>query len=167
MTLTSPSRIKRRYEQGEDLPLGSFLLVLGSYGSLVTAAAAALRWRGRRLPARVPAGDLALGIVATHKLSRLIAKDPVTSPFRAPFAKFEGQSGDAEVAEKPVGHGLQHAVGELVTCPFCLDMWVATGLTISYIANPRLARVAAGVLTMVAGADALQFGYAALQRTDD
>ncbi|MGD9990233.1 MAG: DUF1360 domain-containing protein [Pseudonocardia sp.] len=24
----------------------------------------------------------------------------------------------------------RHALGELLTCPFCRDMWIATGLTI-------------------------------------
>jgi Protein of unknown function (DUF1360) len=35
--------------------------------------------------------------VATHKLSRLLAKDKVTAPLRAPFAEFEDEGGPAEV----------------------------------------------------------------------
>lgn len=165
MTTTTPTAIKRRYEQGEERPLGSFLTLLGVYGALVGTAGAILHRNGRRLPSRIPASDLAIGIVATHKLSRLLAKDPVSSAFRAPFTEFEGQSGEAEVAEEVVGSGLQHAVGELITCPFCLDVWVATALTVGYLATPRLTRTAATVLTMVSGADVLQFGYDALQRT--
>ena len=46
--------------------------------------------------------------MATHKLSRIIAKDPVTSPLRAPFTTFEGTSGPAELAEEPSsGQGLR------------------------------------------------------------
>ena len=30
--------------------------------------------------------------------------------------------------EEVRGKGAQKAVGELITCPFCIDMWVATGL---------------------------------------
>jgi len=159
--------IKRRYEQGHERPLGSFLLIMGSYGTLVTTATAVLRRRGRRLPERIPLSDLALGAVATHKMARLIAKDPVTSPFRAPVTKFEGQSGEAEVAEEVVGTGLQHAIGDLVSCPFCLDVWVATSFVVGYVAKPRLARTVAGMLSMVAVADVLQFGYDALQATAD
>ena len=164
MTATTASRIKARYEQGSDRPLGSFLTLLGIYSSSVAVATVALRRKGRRPPERIPLQDLALGMVATHKFSRLLAKDPVSSPFRAPFTEFEGQSGESEVSEKVVGTGLSHAVGELVTCPFCLDMWVATAYVLGYLANPRLARTVAGVLTVVTGADLLQFGYDGLQR---
>ena len=155
--------IKRRYEHGEERPLGSFLAVLGGYGMLVGAATGLVRRRGRRLPDRIAFSDLALGAVATHKVSRLIAKDPVSSPFRAPFTKFEGQSGEAEVAEDVVGTGLQHAIGELLTCPFCLDVWVATSYILGLIAKPELARTVAGMFGIVAAADILQFGYDALQ----
>ncbi len=166
-SLTSaPAEVKRRYEGSQDRPLGSFLGLLGGYGALVSASAGVLRWRRKARPDRVPVQDLILGAVATHKLSRLVAKDPVSSPFRAPFTKFEGQSGEAEVAETVVGTGPQHAIGELLTCPFCLDVWVATAFILGYIANPRLARTIAAGLAIVAGADVLQFGYDALQKTD-
>ena len=48
---------------------------------------------GRALPERMPVGDLALVTVATHKLSRLVAKDRVTSTLRAPFTSVEYQAG--------------------------------------------------------------------------
>jgi hypothetical protein len=166
MTAISPDRIKQRYEQGEERPLWSFLGLAGTYGALVGASAGVLRRRGRRLPEHIPAGDLALGIAATHKVSRLLAKDPVASPLRAPFTKFEGQSGEAEVAEEVIGSGVQHAVGELLTCPFCMDVWVATAFVVGYVAKPALARTVATVFAIVAGADVLQFAYDALQGDD-
>lgn len=52
---------------------------------LVLAARAA----GRPLPERLSAQDVVLAGVATHKLSRLIAKDNVTSFLRAPFTRFQ------------------------------------------------------------------------------
>jgi hypothetical protein len=163
MATATPERIKERYEQGTDRPLGSFIGLLSVYSGLVATATGLLRWRGRSLPERIPAGDLALGAIATHKLSRLLAKDPISSPFRAPFTEFEGQSGEAEIAEKVVGHGFQHAIGELVTCPFCMDVWVASSFVLGYVANPRLTRTVASLFGIVAGADVLQFGYDALQ----
>jgi hypothetical protein len=164
--VASPPEVKRRYEGSDDRPLGPFLGLLGGYGAGVTAVAGLLRWRRKRLPDQVPPQDLVLGALATHKLSRLLAKDPVSSPFRAPFTKFEGQSGEAEVAEEVIGTGWQHALGELVTCPFCLDVWVATAFILGYIAHPRLTRTVASGLAIVAGADVLQFGYDALQSSD-
>lgn len=163
--VASASKVKQRYEGTEDRPLGSFLGLISAYGTLIGLATAVLRRQGRSLPDHMPIRDLVIGALATHKASRLLAKDPVSSPFRAPFTKFEGQSGEAEIAEDVVGRGPQHAVGELVTCPFCLDVWVATGFVLGYVAKPRLARIVASTLTIVTGADMLQFGYDALQRS--
>lgn len=50
-----------------------------------------------------------------------------------------------------------------MTCPFCLGQWIATGFVGAYVLAPRATRVAASVLTIVAGSDALQFGYSSLQ----
>ena len=64
-------------------------------------------------------GDLLLVGIATHKLSRLLAKDKVTSFIRAPFTRYQEPSGQGEVEEEPYGHGLHLAVGELLVCPYC------------------------------------------------
>jgi hypothetical protein len=64
--------------------------------------------------------------ITTHKLIRIIAKEPVTSPLRAPFARYDGLSAAGELSEEVAGHGLSHAVGELLTCPMCFAQWVAT-----------------------------------------
>jgi hypothetical protein len=163
MVEVSPRAIKQRYSGGTELPLGSFAALMGIYGTAVMSAAAYLRSRRQTLPERVSLQDLGLVAVATHKLSRLIAKDPVTSPLRAPFTKFEGQSGEAEVAEDVVGSGPSKAVGELVTCPFCLAQWIATAFIFGLVVRPRETRLAASVFTAVSAADFLQFAYDALQ----
>src|SRR5215210_8160235 len=155
---------KREYTNGEERPLAGDLGAMGVYVGLVSAAAAAVRASGRRLPDRIPFGDAALLTVATFRLARRIAKDPVTSPIRAPFTRFEGASGHAEVAEGVREHGgAKHAVGELLTCPFCLAQWVATALVFGYAAAPKATRLAALTMTMVAGSDVLQFAYDAIQ----
>ncbi len=46
----------------------------------------------RPLPERVSPGDILLLGVATHKLSRLLAKDWVTSFYRAPFTEYQGSA---------------------------------------------------------------------------
>ncbi|MCO7218973.1 DUF1360 domain-containing protein [Klenkia sp. PcliD-1-E] len=155
---------QEQYAHGEQRPLAGLLGAMGVYGALTTAGAAALRASGRPLPERVPLGDALLLTVGTFRLARTIAKDPVTSPLRAPFTRFEGASGEAEIAEEVRSHGgWKHAVGELVTCPFCLAQWIGTGFVLSYVAAPRATRLAGLVMTMVAGADALQFAYDELQ----
>ena len=155
---------KREYTNGEERPLAADLGAMGVYVGLVSAAAAAVRASGRELPERIPLGDAALLTVATFRLARRIAKDPVTAPIRAPFVRFEGASGHAEVAEEVREHGgVKHAVGELVTCPFCLAQWVGTGFVFGYISAPRATRMAALTMTMIAGSDVLQFVYDAIQ----
>src|SRR3954465_13088705 len=134
---------KREYTQGEPRPLGGDLGAMGVYLGLVSAGAAAVRASGRELPERIPPGDVALLAVATFRLARRIAKDPVTSPLRAPFTTFEGASGEAELAEQVCGDGVRHAVGELLTCPFCLAQWVGTAFVFGYVAAPRATRLAA------------------------
>jgi hypothetical protein len=135
------------------------------YGLLAGAYAAALGvflWRfRRRLPEEISPRDLALIGVASHKTSRTIAKDKVTAPLRAPFTEHEGDAGPGELEESPRGVGIQHTVGELIVCPFCLDQWVATAYAAGLVVAPRPTRFVAAVMATVAISDFLQIGYKA------
>jgi hypothetical protein len=155
---------QREYTRGAERPLAGDLGAMGVYAGLVSAGAAAVRASGRELPDRLPLGDAVLLTVATFRLARRLAKDPVTSPIRAPFTTFQGASGHAEVAEEVREHGgVKHAVGELLTCPFCLAQWVGTAFVFGYATAPKATRLAALTMTMVAGSDILQFAYDAIQ----
>jgi len=151
------------YSSGEDRPLGSYVVTMAVYGGLVGGLAALARLTGRR-PPKVRPWDLALMTIATHKIARTLTKDPVTSPLRAPFTKYEGTSGPAELAEEVRGAGARHAVGELITCPFCTAQWVATAYAAGLVFAPGATRLAGVTMTAVAGADWLQLGYARLQQ---
>ncbi len=155
------SREATAYRQGEDRPLGSFVGIMAAYAGAVAVGGLAARRRG--LPPHVAASDLALVSVATHKVSRLLAKDPVTSPLRAPFTRFAGTSGEAELREEVRGTGVRKAMGELVTCPFCLGQWVATGFVFGLVLAPRATRLVASTFTALTAADFLQFAYAAAE----
>jgi hypothetical protein len=113
---------------------------MAAYGTMVGALAGMARLTGRDVPDRVPVTDVALGALAIEKLSRLLAKDPVTSPLRAPFTVYQGTSGPAELDEEVRGKGVQKAVGELITCPFCTSVWVATGFAAGLVYLPRTTR---------------------------
>jgi len=154
------------YAPGGDRPLGGYAALMAVYGLAVTAGAVGVRRRKRPLP-EVRPFDIALVGVATHKLARRMSKDSVTSPLRAPFTRYEGVSGPAELQEEVRGQGLRKAVGELISCPFCLSQWVATGFVFGLLTAPRATRWAASVFASLALADFLQFGYAwAEQRAD-
>ena len=157
---------REAYAAGADRPVGALTVLAGSY--LVAVATGALLLRGRRrLPDRVRFGDLAVLSVATHKLSRMLAKDSVTAPLRAPFTQLEGSAGHGELNERVRGTGMRKALGELVTCPFCLAVWVATAFMFAYVVAPRLTRLAAMALTAVTASDVLQFEYTRLKERDN
>ncbi|MGH9104254.1 MAG: DUF1360 domain-containing protein [Acidimicrobiales bacterium] len=151
------------YKAGDDRPLASYTVLASAYGAAAAGMAVFVRRRRGPLPERLSWGDLALVTLATHRLARLISKDPITSPVRAAFTRYEGQSGPAELAEQVRGRGLRKAVGELVSCPFCLSQWLASAAVFGLVVAPRATRLAASVLAVVAGADILQFAYSKLE----
>ncbi|OBG22096.1 DUF1360 domain-containing protein [Mycobacterium sp. 852002-51057_SCH5723018] len=153
------------YRGDNPRPLEGYSVVLAIYGLLVALTGMVVAATGRKLPQRWGIQDLLTVTIGTHKLARTISKDAVTSPLRAPFAHYSGTGGPAEVMEETrQGSALRHSVGELLTCPFCLDMWVATGFVIGLIFVPRFTRLVAGTFTALAGADFLQLAYAKAQQ---
>jgi hypothetical protein len=143
-------------------PLGGYATLTGLFVTMVAAFSAWVRASGRQLPERVSPSDLALVAVATHKASRLIAKERVTSAMRAPFTRIEAEPGDGgkpKVREKARGDGVRRAVGELVLCPYCLSVWIAVAFAGGLVVAPRPTRWAAGILTAVFGSDVLQIAY--------
>ncbi|MEU8516422.1 DUF1360 domain-containing protein [Kitasatospora sp. NPDC048722] len=159
-------REARAYAGGSDRPLAGYTGLMALYAATVLATAATARARRRELPDPTP-WDVTLTALATHQLSRLITKDPVTSPLRAPFTSFEGTSGPAELEEDVRGAGARKAIGELVTCPFCTGLWVATASTAGSVFAPRATRLATAGLAALAGADFLHFARAVVQHAAD
>ncbi|MFI8461852.1 DUF1360 domain-containing protein [Kitasatospora sp. NPDC085464] len=153
----------RAYAGDADRPLAAYTGLMGTYATAVLATAAAARATRRPLPAP-GLWDVTLSALATHQLGRLVAKDPVTSPLRAPFTRFEGTSGPAELDEEVRGTGARKAIGELLSCPFCTGLWIATGITAGTLFAPRATRLATATLSALAAADLLHFARAALQR---
>jgi hypothetical protein len=159
------TEVADRYRHGHDRPLGSYGVLDVVYGGVVAAIGLAARRRRRPLP-ELSVKDVALIGVATHRLARTIAKDPITSPIRMPFTRYEGTGGPAELHEEVVADGLGHAVGELVTCPFCLSQWVATGFVAGMVFAPRATRLVAATFAGVAVSDFLQYAYAGAQKVE-
>jgi hypothetical protein len=147
----------RAYAHGEDRPLSGYVRVMATYGAVVTGLGALVAARRRPLPERPAAGDVVLVALATAKASRLLSRDPVTSPLRAPFTRYESPGGPAEVNEEVRGRGLRHSIGELVTCPFCLSQWIATGFAFGLLLAPRATRQVAATFSALELADLLQF----------
>lgn len=152
-------RVQAAYAAEERRPLVGYVASLCSYGALVGVATAVGRYRGTRLPERFTPGDTVLLALATHKASRLVTKSSVTSVLRAPFTRYEESAGMAEVNESARGHGVRHAVGELVTCPFCSGVWMAGAFTAGLVLAPKATRLVMTALSAVAASDWLHLGY--------
>ncbi|HEY0000195.1 MAG TPA: DUF1360 domain-containing protein [Actinoplanes sp.] len=155
------ARVGQSYAPHDHRPLAGYLVAMGAFGTLAASLATAAKVSGRAAPDRPAAADVVLLSIATHKLSRLLAKDAVTSPLRAPFTRYAEPAGAAELNEEVRDHEspVRHGIGELITCPFCLAVWVATGLTGGLVLAPRLTRLAAVTLTATAVSDFLQLAY--------
>lgn len=146
---------------GDDRPLGSYLVLISVFGALATAFSVLFRASGRKLPERIAPGDLLLLTMASHKTARLLSKDRVTSPLRAPFTEPEpeGEGGPGEVEETSRGTGLRKAIGELLLCPYCLGMWTSGGFVAGLLTAPRFTRWVAAVFSIFFGSEVLQIAY--------
>lgn len=147
----------------EHRPLRAYGVLTGTFAAAFTGALLAAVRSGRPLPARIGIGDVVLMGVATHKVSRLVAKDRVTSFIRAPFTEYQEASGQGEVEEKARGAGMHLALGELLICPYCLAQWVAAAFGCGLVAAPRLTRLVAGIYTAETVSDFLQLAYHGLE----
>jgi hypothetical protein len=121
---------------------GVFTGVLGGFLALA----------GPRLPERIGWSDVARVGLASYKVGRLVAKEPVTKFVRAPLTQ------DDEASE-PEPVGWRRALGELVTCPHCIGLWTAAGFSYGLVLVPRQTRFVTAIFGAQAIADFLNTAY--------
>jgi Protein of unknown function (DUF1360) len=156
--------LARAYDPSGEVNLAGFSGSMATYGAGVAGLLALGRLAGYELPERYALRDLLVGGIATHKFSRLLSKGSVTSPLRSPFTEFSESAGPAEHHESVRGtHGLRHTIGELLSCPFCLGVWIGTAYVAGLVAAPRATRTWAAVFAVVAVSDGLQHAYERLR----
>jgi Protein of unknown function (DUF1360) len=110
-----------------------YAALIGTY--LTGVAGLALLVRRRDSTPTVEARDVIVLAAATNKLARLGTQEKVTEPLRAPFTE-PVEEPDGTRYEQPQRRGARRAVGELVSCPFCLSVWIATALTGALLSSP-------------------------------
>jgi len=147
----------------EPQPLGSYAALAATLNAAFIAGLLTAHRRGR-LPEQLDVRQIVLLGLATHKLARLLSKDAVTSFIRAPFVHLEEKTGSDSLHETARGTGMQHALGELLSCPECTGQWIASGLIIGSLHAPRVTRVITSLYATLAIGDTLQFVYAGLKR---
>ncbi len=154
------------YKGGKEMPLASYAALLGIYNTAFAALLLAAKNSKRELPERINYADLVLLGLATHKVSRIISSDRVTSPLRAPFTEYVEPAGASEVKEKVRGRGMQRAIGDLLTCPYCLSPWVAAGLTFGMVFRPRATRLIATTFVAATVSDFLHHALDAVKERE-
>jgi Protein of unknown function (DUF1360) len=141
-------------------PLASYATIAGAFSCGLVTFLVVRRQRRGGLPENIGAQDVGLVAGASFALSRLVAKKKVTAFVRAPFTELQGH-GDApgELDERPRGGGARRAIGELLICPYCLDMWAATAGVLGLVVAPRETRVVSAILSAFGLSDLLQGVY--------
>ncbi|MEV4193630.1 DUF1360 domain-containing protein [Streptomyces toxytricini] len=138
------------------------LAALAAFGLYAAAWARAAERHGSPDAAPGRASGVLLTGAATFRLSRLITKAKITRPLRAPFTDVDGPGAPAELNETPKAG--RRVAGSLLSCPFCLGVWVATTLTGARALWPHATGAVERTLAAVAAADAMQLAYARLVR---
>ena len=138
----------------ETRPLSEYAAITAAFGGVLGGF---LLLAHPRLPERVGFGDVVRIALASYKLGRLVAKDEVTTWVRAPVTK-------DEEATEPKPRGAKRALGELVTCPYCIGLWIASGLTYSLVLFPRETRLVTTIFSGQAVADFLNAAFVKLQQ---
>lgn len=152
----------REYAPPEDVPLAGYTAAMVTFALGLSGLLAWVTRRKAPLPTLV---DVALLGVGTHKLSRIVSKDFVTAPLRAPFTHRQEPEGAGEVHDEPRGGAARKAAGYLLTCPYCLGPWIATGLSAFLAGKPLQTRLVLRVLTAVTISDFLHLSYSRLNES--
>ena len=148
----------------EDRELPSYATLAGVFNLIFAVFLLVAKGAGRPIPERVDAKDIALLGVATHKLSLILAQDAVTSPLRAPFTERRDKESPKSIDEKPRGKGLRRSIGELLTCQFCLGLWVAAFFTYGLVLASRVTRLIAAIFAILTLSDYLHQIYKVLRK---
>jgi hypothetical protein len=155
-------RIFEGYEEGEDIPLASYAALASVFNLIFALFLLLARVSGRDIPERVKPEDIVLFGAATHKLSWIVTRDAITAPLRAPFTELEEVKSPTNVQEKPRDTGLQRSLGELLTCRFCLGMWISAFFAYGLVLFPAATRLVGAIFTMLTVSDHLHQIYKAL-----
>jgi hypothetical protein len=103
----------------------------------------------------IPPRDLPVLALATFALADTVVKEKVSAWLRRPFVVEDGDHHPLT----PKGTGMQHAVGELLTCTRCAGTWGALVLVGLRTVSPAAGRTTTNVLALAGANDLLQSAF--------
>lgn len=160
-------QLERTPDLRKHLPARDYAVLVALFNGAMATVLLARKHSGGPLLERIDPKDLMLYAIATQKLSRVMTKGKVTTALRAPFTAVEGKGGAGELEERPRGRGLRRAIGELLTCPFCLGTWIASGFIYGAIFSPAVTRTVGSIFAVSGVADFLNQAYVKAQEMND
>jgi hypothetical protein len=158
------SEIRRpfdEYASSEQAPFAGYAAAMLAYTGALCLALSVTR-RARTRPGWA---DVALLGIGTHKLSRIISKDFVTAPLRAPFTRRKASEGAGEVHDEPRGGVVRRTVGNLLSCPYCIGLWISTGFNTLLMLRPAETRFVLRMLASDTLSDFLHLSYSRLNES--
>lgn len=129
---------------------GFFLAV---YVCVWTVFFALMHGMDRAWPRAIAPMDLLLLSLATYRLTQVLTEEKVAACLRSPFCEVKRvrqQDGTVKEEEVPRGTGLRHVAGELILCPWCTGIWIATLSTFAFVLAPGAARIVLTVFAVAA-----------------
>ena len=159
---SSPLNVKHYTK--EPIPLGGYITLMSVYG-LTLIGLTALDRKRNAAPAEIKPLPLLMAAMGSYKFARIVTMSFIGSPIRAPFAKRGESLAGGEVQDEARGEGLQKAIGSLLTCPFCFNVWSATGFFFGMRFFPRLTQNLSHILATAALGDVLHLGYRNVRET--
>ncbi len=157
-------KIETAYD-AEDVPLPSYATLLAAYAAIFTLLHLLTRSRETD-PKKLKAIELAYLTIGSYKLSRVITMSFIASFLRAPFTTRGKSLKGGEVQDVARGEGLQKAIGNMLTCPFCFNVWASTFFIFGHRLAPQMAIRFAQVLAVSAVSDALHLSYQKLREKE-
>jgi hypothetical protein len=150
-TTESPTQGVSQRDRSQLLQGLFFLVYLGLFAILIYL----MRWLGQTLVLHVSGLDFLLLCLATFRLTHIVNEEKVAQFIRAPFVTCKAvmqPDGGQTKEEKPFGSGIRRMIGELLLCPWCSGVWIATLLVFFHVLVPRVAHVFTLAFATAAGA---------------
>lgn len=94
--------------------------------------------------------ELTFAALASFKLARILTREIITECIRSPFCDENGS---------PL-----NCMGELFTCPYCMNLWTATAFVMGFLTIPEITLFLALILSVHAIGDFLHACFVYIRR---
>lgn len=145
-----------------------YVVLIASYVGLWVVFLVLMWAVGRPWPDHIGMVDLLLLSLAVFRLTEIVSEEKVARALRAPFCDMvthTSAEGLVEEEEVPAGTGLRRCAGEMLLCPWCAGVWIATFVAFFWLLLPGIATIFLLVFAIAAGGLLFQIFAKLMDRT--